>query len=436
MILARFLGNSRGNVAIMFALTAIPLLVAVGTAVDYSRMADVDSKMQQALDSVAVTLASEAETLTADQLNARAQTLFNANFDVKGLKDLVVTATFNRTDGARLTAKASGKVEMAMMQLVGFSEMPVAASAESAWSTTNLRVALVLDNTGSMAYDGKIEALKTATHNLLNTLQKASNKAGDVYVSIIPFSNDVNIGSSNYTKTWLNWSIWDADPYNKSTSCYRNTRYPWNMICTQTLNSHSTWNGCVKDRDKNYNVVVDPPTTTAKYFYPDQDIIADGSGTFSRCPSTLTPLTYDWTALHTAVDAMNPTGPTNQTIGFVWGWQSLMSTSPLNAPAKTAGIDYQDIIILLSDGQNTKDRWDGDGIVPNAAVDTRMATACTNAKTAGAIVYTLLVIDGNETLLQNCASAADKYFKVTDSTQIIKSFGVIGDQLAKLHLSK
>ena len=59
-------------------------------------------------------------------------------------------------------------------------------------------MALVLDNTGSMADDGKMTALKTATKNLLTQLQGAASVDGDVYVSIIPFSKNVNLGPANY----------------------------------------------------------------------------------------------------------------------------------------------------------------------------------------------------------------------------------------------
>ena len=50
------------------------------------------------------------------------------------------------------------------------------------------------------ADDGKITALRTATKSLLTTLQNAATNAGDVYVSIIPFSKDVNVDSVNYTR--------------------------------------------------------------------------------------------------------------------------------------------------------------------------------------------------------------------------------------------
>ncbi len=53
-------------------------------------------------------------------------------------------------------------------------------------------------------------ALKTATTNLLTQLQNAATTAGDVYVSIVPFVKDVNLGAANYASDWIDWTEWDA----------------------------------------------------------------------------------------------------------------------------------------------------------------------------------------------------------------------------------
>ena len=83
--------------------------------------------------------------------------------------------------------------------------MKVGVESQVKWGNTRLRVALALDTTGSMADDGKIDALKTATKSLLDQLKAAAAKDGDVYVSIIPFSKDVNVGKANYQATWIDW---------------------------------------------------------------------------------------------------------------------------------------------------------------------------------------------------------------------------------------
>jgi hypothetical protein len=51
---------------------------------------------------------------------------------------------------------------------------------------------------GSINQDGKIDALKTATGNLLSQLQNAVTIPGDVYVSIVPFVKDVSVDESAY----------------------------------------------------------------------------------------------------------------------------------------------------------------------------------------------------------------------------------------------
>ena len=77
--------------------------------------------------------------------------------------------------------------------------------SEILWGIKKLNLALALDNTGSMASSGKMTALKTAAHNLLNTLQAAEKMPGDIKVSIIPFAVDVNVGTANVDATWIDW---------------------------------------------------------------------------------------------------------------------------------------------------------------------------------------------------------------------------------------
>ena len=128
-------------------------------------------------------------------------------------------------------------------------------------------------------------------------------------------------------------------------------------------------------------------------------------------------LTYDWTALNAKVDAMVPAGNTNQAIGLAWGWQSL-TNPPLTVPAMDPNFKYQQVIILLTDGLNTQDRWYTD----QASIDARQRTLCGNIRTASVTLYTVQVNtsgDPTSSLLQNCASSADKFFLLTSSTQIV-----------------
>ncbi len=124
-----------------------------------------------------------------------------------------VSATYTASAGSQVVVNGSVNVPTTFMRVLGSSSMQnitVTGSSTTKWGSTRLRVALVLDNTGSMADDGKMTALKSATHSLLTQLQNAAAQNGDVYVSIIPFSKDVNVGSANYSANWIDWDDWEA----------------------------------------------------------------------------------------------------------------------------------------------------------------------------------------------------------------------------------
>lgn len=59
-LLARFWNNRQGGVAPMLAITIIPLIGAVGAAVDYTRASAARSAMQTSLDSTALFLSKSA----------------------------------------------------------------------------------------------------------------------------------------------------------------------------------------------------------------------------------------------------------------------------------------------------------------------------------------------------------------------------------------
>ena len=149
-------------------------------------------------------------------------------------------------------------------------------------------------------------------------------------------------------------------------------------------------------------------------------------------------LNYNWSNLNSKVASMQAQGSTNQTIGLAWGWQAQTTGNPLSPP--TLPPNTLQVIVLLSDGLNTQDRFYGDGSNQSTSVDNRMSKVCTNVKAAGYIVYTIFVdlngTQGNSTVLQNCASDSSKYFDLTQSGQIISTLNVIAQDIVNLRLSK
>ena len=181
-----------GNIATTFAIALIPIVGAVGAAIDFSRANAVKADLQGALDAAALMLSKEAATDNNTQLQANALKYFMANFNKPEAKNITVAATYSSSDSS-VVVNGSAAIPTDIMQILGYNQITINGSSTAKWGISQLRVALVLDNTGSMADAGKIGALQTATHSMLTILQSASVTNGDIQVAIIPFANGVNV---------------------------------------------------------------------------------------------------------------------------------------------------------------------------------------------------------------------------------------------------
>jgi len=533
-----FLRAKRGNVAMIFALALVPLTVAAGAGLDYTRAMLVRQQMSEALDAAALAVGSSSG-LTQTSANALAQSYFTANYRIDSTAFGAATlAPFTYTPGTgSVQITATDSMPTVLMKLAGIPNLAVSASSTVVWGQSKLWVSLVLDNTGSMTQTdstgtSKISALITASNQLLTILQNASVVAGDVQVSIVPFAKLVNIGTSYVNASWIDWSDWNTaapnpssgpipattgpgDPcpwssrndgfgcitapaphsssttstipssgtysgyicpgvvqtytssgslaglgghyytgcytsvYNSTTttvstgsraSCsgYNNCTCSGSGSSTQckaknythtwTPDPTSAWSGCIEDRTQSYDVQNTVPGSGSGFPAANDD----------NCPvQTLMTLNYNWTNLSSQINGMVANGSTNQPIGLANGWQTLTTGNPYGAPALPA--DTSQYIILVSDGLNTQDRWYGDGTNQASQVDTREGLACTNAKAAGVIIYTIFVdlggTQGSSAALQSCATDSTKYYDLTTSGSIITTFNQIAQQITNVRVS-
>ena len=449
MFMNRFVRDRRGNVAPIFAIAIIPVIGLTGAAVDYSRAATARTHLQSAADSTALMLAKEASTLTADQLSAKGQQYFNAIFksnEVMAPPAVTTTVTLDAAKGLyTVTVTANAAVETTFTRVLGVNQMDIGTTGEVVWGMKRLELALALDNTGSMSSNNKMTELKTATKNLLNTLYKAAKKAGDVKVAIIPFATDVNVGTANRNASWIDWSNWDEDngvcrlksgnsktSHTTKSSCTSSTSRYWTAV------NKTDWNGCVWDRNQPYDTNDTAPSGSSTAFQPHQA---------NNCPAQMLGLTDIFTnnawvesdvsaasptsVLGKKVASMNPTGNTNVTIGMAWGWHAVTKGEPLTQAADPKN-DLDKVVILLTDGDNTQNRWS----TSSTSIDGRTKLACANAKAAGVKIYTVRVINGNANLLKECASSPTMYYDVQNAAQLNAVFNSIAQNLANLRIAK
>jgi Flp pilus assembly protein TadG len=436
-----------GNVMLTFALTTIPMVGFVGAAVDYSRGNSAKAAMQQAIDATGLILSRDAQSLSEAALKQKADQLFKTLINRPEIQNIVVTPVLYTPEEStfRLVVDATGKVDTTFTRILGKENLDLSVNTEIKWGVKKLELALALDNTGSMSSSNKMTELKKALLNikdqngatadgLLETLKKAAKKAGDIKISVIPFDTAVNIGTSYKDESWVDWdgatnklwgscntSIDDSKQYNK-TQC-NNAGGSWTTWSSSNKNS---WTGCVIDRSQDNDVLDTTPGASAATKFPAN----------KRCDLVQAlPLTDIWgtgyQTIKDKINAMSPQGYTNVTIGLAWAWHSLTSSVPF-AEGTDPKPDTDKVIILLTDGDNTQNRFS----TTQSNIDARTTLACNNVRLTNIKVYTIRVIDGNASLLQSCATKPEMYFNVAQASQLNPVFAAIAQSLANLRIAK
>jgi Flp pilus assembly protein TadG len=311
----RFCSDERGVFAIMFALLAIVLIAASGAVVDFAAIEQARTRAQQALDSAALGLQPTIFTagVTIDTIKPKALALLTERLDDSAISTSIDAASINLTDGTlRLTA--SIVVPTAFMALVGFPTIRAKVISEATRKRLNLEVAMVLDNSGSMANFSRMTNLKIAARCAMNVLfngiadcatakltaaDPLAATSSNVKIGIVPFTGFVNVGSANKTAAWMDQTglnsfandNFDSDD-NDATS-YTGTVNRFTLY----TNIRVAWQGCVEARKYPYDVNDTVPTSAVPdtlfipEFAPDEPDSGYGNSYLpdgpSACPNNV-----------------------------------------------------------------------------------------------------------------------------------------------------
>jgi Flp pilus assembly protein TadG len=230
----RFAGANQGNIAVIFAVALVPILSFMGAAIDYSRANSARSSLQSALDSTALMISKDLTDgrISPSDIEVKARSYFTAlytNRDSSVLSDNIHVTYLPKdtsTGTSQVVISGSGYVTTDFMKVAGFPQLNFNTGATATWGNSRMRVAMILDNTGSMDDNGKMAAMQKAATDMITTLSSYNKQDGDVYISIIPFAKDVNVGTTNVGASWLNWTEWEAEPRVLTQNSYPiNVRY-------------------------------------------------------------------------------------------------------------------------------------------------------------------------------------------------------------------
>lgn len=435
----RFAGDSAGSVLPVMAVLLVILVVVAGAAIDYSRAINERSKIANALDVTALTVAAKLSTsvMTDDELDAAFQEAFDANLPSSDYKASAITNLEYQLDPDEGTIRIWSRVEVPTKFIhaggLGPNSLNVGIESEVNYSKFDVELALVLDVTGSMSQE--IGDLRDAAEEVVDTLIPDGTVDGKVRISVVPYSVGVNLGS-------------------------------YASIATNGASSK-----CATER------VGSEQLTDASYTI---EPIGDGSGTYRSqdCSnSEILPLSDDRGDLLDNIRNLTTDGYTAGQTGIGWGWYTLSPNWdglwPMDSePAAYNDDDVLKFALIMTDGDfNTyydlenlkkkackkKNKNDGYSLnckkgkndywieKPssgyNGQSSKRARDLCDAMKDQEIRIYSVYFgSDSNSAgaqVMQACASDEDTtYFQASNGATLISAFAKIAKEIQSIYISK
>jgi Flp pilus assembly protein TadG len=404
----RHLGRDEcGAVLLKVTIALLPLLSVVGVALDLGHVLLAKQKLTNAIDAAAIAVGRHPELAEVEDVTALAQSFVQAHFPTKSaVGDLVgftVAATTKQVD-----VTATARVTLTFLPILGYNSIDVTVSSMVLRQLRKIELAMVLDNSGSMA-GSRMTALKSSANALVGALFGSETTSEFVKIGLVPFTGAVNVGPGNFGADWI-------DSTGLSVLHIEDVDLPLGKTLFDLLGSltNGTWGGCVRARLSGYDLTDEPPdageTLFVPYVAPNEPsgcyvngkfvLASKGTectslgGTYLdyandylggvnivgltpqqnqrnwlayngktipigtlgpnyNCPaSPIQPLTNVKSTITSAITSMVASGNTVIPEGIAWGWRALSPGPPFTEGAPYSDKDTLRFLVLLTDGEN------------------------------------------------------------------------------------
>lgn len=338
----RFLKDQDGSVLQILGLSAIPVFLATGAAIDMVRASREQAAFYGAVDAAALAIAADNRSATAGltptelatnkaALEDLAKKYILADYrgDTGNAPSIATNVTIT---GAEVTLKSSLTFPTTIMSLAGVSSMTINSSSTIKKAMRPIELTMVMDTTGSMGSGGKMTAAKSAAKQLLSTVYSGDlasvPRSEFLRVSLVPFAGAVRLNNSisDFQTSWIDTT--GANPlsrlnFDAAAPAVWNNFYAWSRVKSSST-ANQSWNGCVEAR-KRGNAALgtdyatndvppmagDPDSLFPAYFAADTPTNSGGSSVYgynyvstSGTPNEFTGLTSAVTSSFTTANLL------------------------------------------------------------------------------------------------------------------------------------
>ncbi len=400
--LSMLIQDTRGNFAIMAAVSLLPVLLCIGAAIDYTRVYLAHSSMTSALDAAVLSAAKglSSGALSDDQVEDHINAMVAANLAGSGMSgiDFAVVNINNDGDNGKLSAGIQTDLPMAFMSLANIDTKTVGSAIEVTYGSQKVELTMMLDMSGSMLGD-KIATLKVAAEDAVNILLPVNMQdPTKTRIGLVPYSYSVNAG--NY-----------ADDVTDDES-----------------------DECVTERDGD-----EAFTDASPINYP---LGADPVS----CPAkAIRPLTSQRDTLLNDISGFSAGGATAGHLGIAWSYYMLSAEWNNIWPTNSEAGAFDDdkilkVALLMTDGNfNTyHGSCCGNATQSNAAA----IELCGNMRDKGITVYSIAFQAPlpAQQILQACATPdqvnEQHYYNAANGEQLKQAFAEIANRINTLRISQ
>ncbi|ASP35139.1 pilus assembly protein TadG [Labrenzia sp. VG12] len=459
----QFRVDESASILPIFGVMVIIMVVIAGAAFDVSRTVNAREKLSFAIDAAALSVAADLSTsvMSDDEITQAISDSFRANLEgAEFLEEAIENLDFEvDSDNGTIRVTSSAMLDTYFIDIGGYGKstlgpdmLAFGTSAQVTYSRFDVELALVVDVTGSMRND--MDTLRDASDGLVDILipEGTSEDDSKVRISLVPYSQGVNLGSYADTVKGDEYGFADGS------------------VCVTERQDYDdgsdTYEVKYTDDAYDYYDATDPPARQSFY--------GGGSNNCSS-DSEMIPLTADRDTLIDAIAVLDDNGGTAGQTGVVWGWNSLSPNYANLWPADSEPEPYtnDDVLkfaIIMTDGDNNRyyefveeeeqcgwryisGRWrwrcetvsvqDWDEKSQSASFSNTPSTdqraLCEAMKDAGIDIFGVYFGDDESSSgsrnMQSCSSDGN-YYQATSADELIAAFANIAKKIQQIYVSQ
>lgn len=333
----RFARNEDGSMIVFGLYLFICILLIGGISVDIMRNELSRLRLQSTVDTAVLAAADLDQKLDPEAV-------VRDYFSKAGMSDMLETVhVVENLNSRTVSATSLQSVPTFFINALGVTSMPANAAGTAREEISDIEISMVLDVSGSMSSSNRLRDLKSAARSFVNTVlseERSIGSNGEVSISIVPYSTQVNIGKDIIDKMSVSYGHNYSHCLDFYSTDFRSTSMP--------------------SSGRRQTGHFDPWSRTS----PATDFVCRNDSGFK-----VQPITQNKTELIKQIDALTPAGNTSIDIGLKWGTalldptfrdiaNDLIDAKKLDTVFEGRPYDYtrpnsMKVLVVMTDGENT-----------------------------------------------------------------------------------